>query len=149
MEAHQSTTLAEAASASGAERRCYTRLVFSPMDGVTAGLALTTPTSAEKRLPIQAMVMTLSRGGLGMGIPRDEMGGQTLVEGDRFEVVELRIAYRQMRLALTTQAEIRWAIDADYLDHLCFGCAFTQPGDPLGQRLARFVADNFPSFELG
>jgi hypothetical protein len=119
------------------------------MDGVTAGLTFTTLTSEEKRLPIQAMVMNLSRGGLGMGIPRDEMGGLSLAEGDRFEVVELRIAYRQVRLALTTQAEIRWTIDADYLDHVCFGCAFIQPGDPLGQHLARFVADNFPHLELG
>jgi hypothetical protein len=77
------------------------------------------------------------------------MGGLTLVVGDQFEVVELRIVYRQMRLALTTQAEIRWAIDSDYLDHVCFGCAFTRSGDLLGQRLARFVADNFPHFELG
>ena len=140
---------ADAATAADADRRRYPRLVFSPLDGVTAGLSFENPTLEQNRLPIQGMVMNLSRGGLGLGIPRDEMGGLTLKEGDQFEVIELRIAYRQVRLALAARAEICWHIDADYLDHICFGCAFQQIDTPLGERLNRFIGDNFPHLELG
>jgi hypothetical protein len=141
--------VAEAATVTGADRRRYPRLVFSPLDGVTAGLSFENPALEQDPLPIQGMVMNLSHGGLGLGIPRDEMGGLTLAEGDLFEVVELRIAYRQVRLPLAAQAEIRWHIDAEYLDHICFGCAFQRIDAPLGERLRRFIGDNFPHLELG
>jgi hypothetical protein len=146
MEAQHAVT--EAATATGADRRRYPRLVFSPLDGVTAGLSFENPALEQNPLSIQGMVMNLSRGGLGLGIPRDEMGGLVLAEGDLFEVVELRIAYRQKRLALAARAEIRWHIDADYLDHICFGCAFQRIDAPLGERLRHFVGDNFPHLEL-
>jgi hypothetical protein len=145
----QATSPAVAApqAADGADRRRYPRLVFSPKDGVTAGLCLST--TGDTPLFIQAMVMNLSRGGLGMGIPRDEMGGLILTEGDLITVSELRMAYRQVKLALETEAQVRWTIDADYLDHLCFGCAFKAPGETLEQNLARFVEVNFPHLTLG
>lgn len=131
---------------SGAERRRYPRLVFSPQDGVTAGVCFSTPEGGY--FPVQAMVMNLSHGGLGMGIPREELGGLTLAEKDLFTVVELRIAYRQVRLALEVAAQIRWTIDTDYIDHICFGCAFHGPDHALRQQLTSFVTYNFPHLEL-
>lgn len=145
----QATSSAVAApqDAYGADRRRYPRLVFSPKDGVTAGLCFTN--LGDTPLFIQAMVMNLSRGGLGMAIPRDEMGGLILAEGELFTVSELRIAYRQAKLTLETEAQVRWTIDADYVDHICFGCAFNAPGETLEQNLARFVEVNFPHMRLG
>jgi hypothetical protein len=148
MDAHASSSAVVASQTDhGADRRRYPRLVFSPKDGVTAGLYFTTPYNAP--LFIQAMVMNLSRGGLGMGILRDEMGGLNLVEGERLTVAELRIAYRRVSLALETEAQIRWTIDAEYLEHICFGCAFNAPGETLEQNLTRFVEANFPQLTLG
>ena len=132
---------------SGAERRRYPRLVFSPKDGVTAGLCFSTREGAT--FPVQAMVMNLSLGGLGMGIPRDEMGGGRLVDGELLTVNELRIAYRQVSLPLEVEAQIRWHIDAEYIDHICFGCAFSNTSDALRKQLAGFVEYNFSQFELG
>ena len=142
-----SPAVATPQAAFGDDRRRYPRLVFSPKDGVTAGLCFTTP--GDTPLFIQAMVMNLSRGGLGMAIPRDEMGGLMLSEGNLFSVSELRIAYRQVNLVLETEAEVRWTIDADYLDHICFGCAFKISDETLEQNLARFVEVNFPHLSLG
>lgn len=130
----------------GAERRRYPRLVFAPGDGVTAGLSFAVPDGTT--LNIQAMVMNLSQGGLGMGIPRDEMGGLTLVEKALFHVAELRIAYRSVSLPLATAAQIRWFIDADYLDHVCFGCAFQHRDDRLVTQLRDFIDANFPHLAL-
>lgn len=152
MEAANVTTTASTASAhhpsskSGAERRRYPRLVFSPKDGVTAGVCFSTPEGDY--FPVQAMVMNLSYGGLGMGIPREELGGLTLAEEDLFTVVELRIAYRQVRLPLEVAAQIRWTVDADYIDHICFGCAFHGPGHALREQLNGFVTYNFPHLDL-
>jgi hypothetical protein len=95
------------------------------------------------------MVMNLSRGGLGMGIPRDEMGGLKITEGDLFTVSELRIAYRQVAVTLESEAQVRWTIDADYVDHICFGCAFNKPGEALDRNLVQFVEVNFPHLTLG
>jgi hypothetical protein len=129
------------------ERRRYPRLVFSPTDGVTAGTCFTT--SANPPLSIRAMVMNLSRGGLGMGIPRKEMCGLSLIDGDLFTVSELHIAHRQGRVALEAEAQIRWHIDADELDQICFGCAFNAPSGALEQKLIHFVESNFPHLTLG
>ena len=130
----------------GAERRRYPRLVFAPMDGVTAGLEFAAPNGPP--MAVQAMVMNLSRGGLGMGIPRDEMGGLQLAEGDFFRVAELRIAYRQVNLSLDTEAEIRWYLDADYLNHVCFGCAFHPTGEKLTEKLRGFIESHFSHLTL-
>ena len=143
-----SSALAAPQAADGVDRRRYPRLVFSPRDGVTAGLRFTAP-GDDTPLFIQAMVMNLSRGGLGMGIPRDEMGGLKLAEGDLFTVSELRIAYRQVFAVLEAEAQVRWTIDADYVDHICFGCAFNAPGETLERNLVRFVEMNFPHLTLG
>lgn len=146
MEAANASASSPTTPKSGAERRRYPRLVFSPKDGVTTGLCFSALDGAK--FPIQAVVMNLSWGGLGMGVPREEMGGLTLAPGDRLTITELRIVYRQVRLALGVTAQIRWTVAADHIDHICFGCAFNAPGDRLRQQLNGFVEYNFPHLAL-
>ncbi|MDJ0782767.1 MAG: PilZ domain-containing protein [Desulfosarcinaceae bacterium] len=144
MEAKQSTAAAATValqSTPAANRRRYPRLVFAPADGVTATLRFTAR-DAEPTT-IEAMVMNLSRGGLGMGIQRTDMGPVTLTNGDRFTILALRIPHRQVRQHLETAAQIRWYVDADTTDLVCLGCAFQAPGADLNQRLTRFVETNF------
>jgi hypothetical protein len=142
-----SLALSQASAIHGDERRCYPRLVFSPVDRVTAGMCFAA--HADTPRTIQAIVMNLSRGGLGMGIPRKEMGGLVLVDGDLFTVSELQIGSRQVHVALEAEAQIRWHIDAHKLDQICFGCAFSAPTDALEQKLIHFVESNFPHLTLG
>ena len=84
-----------------------------------------------------------------MGIPRKEMDGLILIDGDLFTVSELNIAHRQVHVALEAEAQIRWHFDADELDQICFGCAFNAPSGSLEQKLIHFVESNFPHLSLG
>ncbi|MDM8524731.1 PilZ domain-containing protein [Desulfococcaceae bacterium HSG8] len=114
------------------ERRRYRRIFFSMEDGPTA--LFTHVRFSEEA--VTATIMDMSIGGLGMTLKKD---GNTFINiGDLLRLNEIR-GLKNSQFLNNVEMEIRWIQNYDALQHVLFGCEFTDISTETEEQIQEFI----------
>ena len=103
------------------DKRKYKRYIFPNDEKMLISLYL-----AGNSSTIEARLLNVSEGGLGLAVARDEKGG---VEVDSSLMIKGLENVPQLQGLIETELKIRWVLDHDPLKNLGVGCEFVNLPD--------------------
>ena len=124
------------------ERRRHRRAIYSLQEGLIGSFIAPGADGGTVLAPI----LNLSAGGIGFALVRGHENG--IRPGDRLVLQELRIQTESCRRSLEINSDlslvVRWILNAEFLDHVGFGCEFIDPTDQQQNRIRDFLEAVYP-----
>lgn len=121
-----------------AEKRRYQRCVFTQAEQVKGSLVLLNGTQLKK----EAVIMDLSRNGIGLAISKRENGN--IHSGDLLRLARIYAVDEETWINLDITLKIIWVLNHGFLDNIGFGCEFQAPPDVTIHHLVDFINSVFP-----
>lgn len=117
------------------EQRKFKRFYFSNHEMIRAVFSF----SDDKELIIDSKVLNLSESGLGLVVRRNAgNAANDLKDGDILHLKEI-VGAPDLKFIREIKSEIRWVVNAQWMDNIGFGCEFINISAELRKKIRSFI----------
>ncbi|MDY6904895.1 MAG: PilZ domain-containing protein [Thermodesulfobacteriota bacterium] len=117
------------------EQRKYKRLYFPAHEKIRAVFSF----SGDKQLILDSKVLNLSELGLGLVVHKsDTNAADDLKAGDILHLKEI-VGNPDLEFIREIKSEIRWVVNAQWMDNIGFGCEFVDISAELRGKIDSFI----------
>ncbi len=119
------------------EQRQYKRLYFPTHEMIRAVFSF----SGDRQLSFKSKVLNLCELGLGLLVHKsDTSAADDLKAGDVLHLEEI-VGNPELEFIREIKSEIRWVVNAQWMDNIGFGCEFLDISAELREKIDSFITD--------